>query len=195
MAFIETPRFPDDISRGAVGGPAFQTTIAVVDSGAEFRNQSWTQARRKYDVAHAARHKAQFDILLAFFLAMGGRTNGFRYKDWLDFTATGSQGIFTLVSSGLYQMVKRYTVGASTYDRTITKPISSTLAITGGVVASVNSATGVVTMTSGTPTLWTGEFDVPVRFDTDVCNAELIGGSIADRIVGWSSIPLVEIKV
>jgi hypothetical protein len=33
MSFLETPRFPERIGYGAVGGPMFRTEIAVTGSG------------------------------------------------------------------------------------------------------------------------------------------------------------------
>jgi uncharacterized protein (TIGR02217 family) len=37
---------------------------------------------------------------------------------------------------------------------------------------------------------WTGQFDVPMRFDTD----QLVGQIIAPGLYSWSSIPLVEVR-
>jgi uncharacterized protein (TIGR02217 family) len=41
---------------------------------------------------------------------------------------------------------------------------------------------------------WMGPFDVAVRFDTDTFDAEIIDRSGSDYIVGWSDVPLVEIR-
>ncbi len=50
MAFHNI-RFPDNISRGARGGPERRTQIVTLASGDEERNASWANSRRRYDVA------------------------------------------------------------------------------------------------------------------------------------------------
>lgn len=52
MAFHEV-RFPDNISRGARGGPERRTQVVELASGDEERNASWANSRRRYDVAYA----------------------------------------------------------------------------------------------------------------------------------------------
>jgi hypothetical protein len=44
-------RFPDNISRGARGGPERRTQVVELASGDEERNASWANSRRRYDVA------------------------------------------------------------------------------------------------------------------------------------------------
>lgn len=195
MSFLDSPRFPDNVSYGATGGAVWQTEIAELDSGVEYRNQSWSHARARYDVSHAARIKTNFDSLVAFFLAVNGRTHGFRFKDWADFAVTAGQGVFSAIDSTHFQLYRRYTAGSLSYNRKITKPVSGTIAITGGSGASVATTTGIVTVSSGTPTAWTGEFDVPCRFDTDAIQSEALSRSGGTLVMGWSSIIIVEVRV
>ena len=196
MAFLESPRFPEKISFGATGGPTWQTEIAALDSGFEYANQNWSQARAKYEVAHDARRPEAFNELLAFYMAVKGKANQFRFKDWSDFSATSTQGVFAALSGTTFQMYKRYTAGAMTYNRKIVKPVSSTVTVIGGTGASVSYTTGVVTVSSGTPTAWYGDFDVPVRFDTDVMSAVIINRSIAAGLIqGWQNVTLVEVRL
>jgi len=190
MAFIET-RFPDDISYGAIGGPGFKTSIVEVKSGAEQSNSEWEDDRGEWDVAHGVRTAAQMATLIAFFRAMKGRATGFRFKDWTDYSAASGAGIFRTLTATTFQMVKRYTTAGNNHDRDITKPVSGTLSITGGVGVSVDYATGIVTVSSGTPTAWTGEFDVPARFDTDQMRTSII----SYNLYSWGQIPVVEIRV
>lgn len=194
MSFLETSRFPDDISYGGTGGPMFQTSIGMVDSGTEYRNQDWSLARARYDVGHAARVKASYDALLAFFYAARGRANGFRYKDWADFEATASQGVYAVIDSTHSQMYKRYTFGSYTYDRKIVKPYG-TITVTGGTGPTTDSTTGIVTFTGAAPTAWSGQFDVPCRFDTDTMDGTMIARSGGSLVGGWTSIPIVEIRL
>lgn len=190
MPFIET-RFPEDLSYGAVGGPGFKTDVVVVNSGFEQRNAAWEDARCAWDVAHGLKTQVQLDALIAFFRVMKGRANGFRFKDWEDFTVGSGEGIFRPLSGTTFQMVRRYTTAGNNHDRDISKPVSGTIVVTGGTGVSINYTTGVVTVTSGTPTAWTGDFDVPVRFDTDQMRV-----SIEDyNAYTWGQIPVVEIRV
>lgn len=190
MAFIET-QFPPDIALGATGGAGFNTDVIVVNSGFEQRNATWQDARSVWDVAHGVKTQTQLDVLIAFFRVMKGRANGFRFKDWTDYTATASNGIFSAIDATHFQMVKRYTTAGNNHDRTITKPITGTITITGGTVASTDYTTGIVTMTSGTPTAWAGQFDVPARFDIDQMKVSIEHYNA----FSWGQIPVVEIRI
>lgn len=190
MAFIETPRFPDNVSYGAVGGPEFSTDVVVLNSGFEQRNSNWAAPRGQWDVSHGARTKAEQRALLNFFRAVGGRRDGFRFKDWSDYQAETGEGVFLALTSTTFQMRKAYAAGSTTVYRTIVKPVSGTISITGGTGATVDYTTGIVTVSSGTPTAWTGEFDVPARFDIDKMACAVIDHGIYQ----WQSIPVVEIR-
>ena len=80
MSFIESPRFPDELSFGASGGPAYSTDVVVTDGGQEYRNAVWSQARGSWDVSHAARTQTYYNTLLAYFRAVRGRAHGFRSR-------------------------------------------------------------------------------------------------------------------
>lgn len=90
---LETPRFPDTISYGSSGGPGFSTDVITVSSGYETRNVNWIQARHTYDVAFGIRSQAYLNDLVEFFQTMKGKAYGFRYKDWGDYTSSGSDTV------------------------------------------------------------------------------------------------------
>ena len=75
MAFHEV-RFPDNISRGARGGPERRTQIVELASGDEERNASWANSRRRYDVAYGIRRADDLAAVVAFFEARNGRLHG-----------------------------------------------------------------------------------------------------------------------
>jgi len=173
MAFIETPRFPENISRGATGGPGYQTDVVVVSSGHEKRNITWPIGRCAYDVAHGVRTQPQMDILVAFFRSMRGKGHGFRFKDWQDFQCVHANGILgTGNGTGLpaYQLGKLYAAGSLNDSRTINKPVSGRVAVqrnggavTAGVAAgniAIVTTTGVITFvadaTSGATSITAG---------------------------------------
>ena len=88
MAFLETPRFPDDISAGSSGGPRWRTEIVVSQSGWEQRNQGWGDARHEYNVGYGVKDIIHLEQLKEFFMAVRGMRDGFRYKDWADFNSS-----------------------------------------------------------------------------------------------------------
>ncbi len=194
MAFLESPRFPDSISYGCKGGPTWQTAVIAVASGHEARNQVWAAARHRYDVSHVYHHgdDGKLALLRAFFLAVRGRLHGFRFRDPLDHRAVAGEGVLANLGGGQYQLRKRYVAGASLYDRDISKPVAASVAISGGGAYSLNATTGIVTHSAGAaPTGWTGEFDVPVRFETDVMAASVDG---PHEYGHWQAISLIEIR-
>lgn len=202
MPFYESPRFPDKISFGATGGPQYSTDVVQTSGGYEYRNQAWQYPLHAWTVGHDARLDHLFGELRAHYRAMKGKANGFRFKDWSDYKCPDDAGIgvFSMIDATHFQMFKAYPTTGSPYEaRKITKPVAGTLAITGGTVASTDYTTGIVTMTSGTPTLWTGQFDVPCRYDTDQMDEQIINrhGSVSEGefIVGWQGIRIVEVRI
>ncbi len=207
MAFHEV-RFPDNISRGARGGPERRTQIVELASGDEERNASWANSRRRYDVAYGIRRADDLAAAVAFFEARNGRLHGFRYKDWADYksalpsqaiTATDQQIGTGTGSLQTFQLAKRYTSGGQTWVRTITKPVAGTIRVALGMVEqmtgwTVDTTTGVVTFTTapaGGVAVRAGfEFDVPVRFDSDTLDVTLD----FERLGSITAIPLLEIR-
>lgn len=168
MAFLESPRFPDSIAYGAVGGPRWNTKEAFNAAGYRAALAGSAHPMREYDVAHGLKTQEQLDELLDFFQVTQGKLNGFRFKDWTDYTVASGRGSFLSLGGGTHQLRKLYTIGAGSYYRNITKPVSGTLTITGTGSYSINYATGVLTVSSGAdPTAWTGQFDVPCEFRDD----------------------------
>jgi uncharacterized protein (TIGR02217 family) len=207
VAFHEI-RFPDNISRGARGGPERRTQVVELASGDEERNASWANSRRRYDVAYGIRRADDLAAVVAFFEARNRRLFGFRYKDWADYksslpstpTAATDQQIGTGTGSlTTFPLSKRYTSGAQTWVRTIAKPVTGTVRIALGVVEqmsgwTLDTTTGVVTFTTspgnGVIVRAGFEFDVPVRFDTDMLDVTLD----IERLGSITSIPLLEIR-
>jgi len=216
MAFLET-QFPTDISYGSSGGPGYSTQILTLDSGQEIRIARWNNARHRYDASYGVSDYADLKTILDLYHATRGPADGFRWKDWMDFSsdATGrgpdlgtapawndqSLGTFGTATDTI-QLRKAYTVGATTRYRNITKPVSGTVKVGWGGAEklsgwTVDTTTGLVTITdSGADGLeiFAGfEFDVPVRF-----------GDVGDEVLSIShdsfetgsigQIPIVEIR-
>ncbi len=207
MAFHEI-RFPDNISRGARGGPERRTQIVELASGDEERNASWANSRRRYDAAYGIRRADDLAAVVAFFEARNGRLYGFRWKDWGDYKSCLPSGTPAATDQTIgigdgttttFQLVKAYTSGAQTWIRSITKPVAGTVtvALDGNAQASgwsVDTTTSLITFTaapaSGVIISAGFEFDVPVRFDTD----QLDVTHDIERLGSITSIPLIEVR-
>lgn len=207
MAFHEV-RFPDNISRGARGGPERRTQIVELASGDEERNASWANSRRRYDAAYGIRRADDLAAVVAFFEARNGRLYGFRWKDWGDYKSCLPSGTPAATDQAIgtgdgtttaFQLVKVYASGAQTWARTITKPVAGTvsLALDGVTQASgwsVDAARGLITFVAAPAsgvTITAGfDFDVPVRFDTD----QLDVTHDVERLGSITSFPLIEVR-
>ncbi len=144
--------------------------------------------------------RAQAEAIIAFFRARGGRAQGFRFKDWSDYRASGQVLGTGDEARTTFQLVKRYVSGAEEDLRLISKPVAGSVKVylNGTPQASgwsVDTATGLVTFTSapaaGAVITADFEFDVPVRFDTDRLEFRL---ETHDLMV-WEQIPIIEVRL
>lgn len=212
MTFLETPRFPDNIAFGATVGPTYLTVVTPVYSGRDGRIVAWSQSRIVFDVGRRSMNAFDTATLDAYFRAVKGRAYGFRIKDWTDYTCTVAQGVLVpqsdSVTSGIFQLGKLYATGALSETRFIQKPVVGTVSvylntnlITTGLA--LDTTTGLVTITPPPsqgfwPLLtWSGQFDVPARFDADEMKKQIMdrAGAGGDLLVDWGSIPIIEIRI
>lgn len=210
-AFLESPRFPDDLASWSKSGVGWSNQVVTVKSGREVRNQVWVYPRARFDIANALRlvalkgeSAAPYNIALVrnWIITMQGQWSGFRFKDWTDYTDEGA-GVFVQAPDSVrtvFQMAKNYTIGAVTQQRAIYKPVASPAiqvydnAVLGS--PTVDTTTGLVTFGSAPATghalTWTGQFDIPVRFAADMLEWALEGDG---ALYVLQSIPLVEIRI
>ena len=207
MAFHEV-RFPDNISRGARGGPSRRTQVVELASGDEERNASWADSRRRYDVSYGVRRADDLASVVAFFEARNGRLHGFRFKDWSDYKSSAPSAapaaLDQLIGTGdgattAFQLAKAYASAAQSWSRAITKPVAGSVLIAVNGVAqpsgwTVDHSTGIVSFAaapaSGAAIRAGFEFDVPVRFDSDTLDVTLD----IERLGSITSLGLVEIR-
>ena len=207
MSFDEV-RFPEDIAFGMQGGAEYSTDIIELFSGYEQRNSNWAQPRMRYTTTHPVKTQAQMNTLIAFFRARKGKANGFRFRDWSDYTAI-AQSIGTGNNTNhAFQLQKSYVSGSTTSIRTTKKIVASGSQITTVPKIYLNSVlktettdytldytTGIVTFVTapGTGVAITAdfEFDVPVRFDTDTMTIRQEYG----QEFYWENIALIEVRV
>ena len=210
MAFHDV-RFPANLSFGSSGGPERRTEVVQLTNGFEERNTPWAQSRRRYDAGLSLRSLDDIAVLIAFFEARRGQMYGFRWKDWADFkscqpSATpGFRDQEIAIADGVtrdFALSKRYGTGVQSYLRPITKPVEGTVLVgistdeqVLGVDFDVDLATGVIGFAEAPDAgeiITAGfEFDVPVRFDT-----EMIQTSVASFQAGEvPAVPVVEIRL
>lgn len=205
MAFIETPRFFDTFSLGSGGGPEYSTSIVRVISGVEYRKQRRGVPVHRYTFGVGNKTSAEIDEVRKQHHACLGMLTGFRIKDYNDFSSAASMatavtkddqalgnGDGTTVD---FQIIKNYTVGTETLARTIKKIVSGTLLVAvGGALQTetthytVDYDTGIITFNTapgagssplGTPAITAGyQFDVPVRFGSDLLQIQQISPGI-----------------
>lgn len=203
MAFHDV-RFPDSIAQGAIGGPGFSTSVITSSGGREQRQANWSGPRRSWDVSSGLKRIADRDALIAFFIARDGRAHTFRFKDWSDYTISRQAIGTTDGSDATWQAFKTYTSGPTSKTRTITKLVSGQVQVwvngtsidlgAGADEFQVNLLTGVITLgatlaaTTGQSIELAGQFDVPVRFDTDELRLSMRSAFISE----WQNIPIVE---
>lgn len=206
MSFVEE-RFNTEIRYGVVGGPEFSTNVVTTMSGFEQRNLNWAQARGKWQCATDLYNRAEINALTAFFRNRRGKYEGFRFKDWADYQ-DGGVGIPVLITGTQFQMVKKYQTVPGTYqNRTIKKPVQGTIKLLDGTRQMVeftdytlDYTTGIMNITgsysSSANLTWTGEFDVPARFDTDTFSADFQGydQNTNESLFTISGLTIVEIK-
>jgi uncharacterized protein (TIGR02217 family) len=140
-----------------------------------------------------------------------GRLFAFRWRDWCDckscapgsgLTATDQQIGVGDGTTKKFQLTRGYTSGPATYTRPIQKPVPGTvlLAVDGAAQTeggdfTVNADTGVVTFNSapsaGADITAGYEFDVPVRFDTDLIEVSLSSFEAGEI----PAIPVIEVRV
>jgi uncharacterized protein (TIGR02217 family) len=210
MAFHEV-RFPASLSFGSIGGPERRTEIVTLANGFEERNSPWAHSRRRYDAGMGLRSLDDVETLVAFFEARQGRLHGFRWKDWGDYKSSlpNSEvtGLDQLLAYGdeiedTFQITKSYNSGEYAYQRPIKKLVYGTVLITvgddpriEGEDYTIDYDTGILTFAHppdvGAEIRAGFEFDVPVRFDTD-----LIQSSVSNFQAGEvPDVPVLEIRV
>lgn len=210
MAFHEI-RFPANLSFGSVGGPERRTEIVTLANGFEERNTPWAHSRRRYDAGVGLRSLDDVATLIAFFEARTGQLHGFRWKDWSDFKSCLPSGAPSpddqLIGVGdgvtaVFQLQKTYVSGLETYTRPIRKPVAGTVIVAvaddpkiEGLEFTVNVEKGEVAFSVppdvGTRVTAGFEFDVPVRFDTDVIQTSVASFQAGDV----PAVPVVEIRL
>lgn len=185
MAFFEY-RIDDRIAQGARGGPVWKTSGAKSGSGHRATNRDWLYPLHRFDISHAVKTRDQFESLLALAWVVGGSADGFRMRDWADFRLTPATSNLVHITGSQWQTHRIYSIGGRTATRPIRKLVAdpvvtrtrSGIESTATTTSDLN--TGVITVAghvSGDTYTCTGEFDVPVHFESDAFIATLLSAN------------------
>lgn len=196
-------RLPEEIERGVTGGPGFKTTIITTFSGDEYRNIDWSKARGSWQAGFKRPHEEN-QAVIDFFYARRGRAYGFRFRDWSDYEVDNVIGMTDGIETE-YQAIKVYESGDHQYHRPLTRLVTGMKVFVGEdeVAATVDLDTGIITLPAWPepdpdepqpphepePIRIVGEFDVPVRFDTDDLNVTMLTYDVSTI-----DAPIIEIR-
>lgn len=203
--------FPLDVALGSRGGPERRTEIVTTGSGREERNARWAHARRKWNAGYGVKSADALAAVVSFFEERRGRLYGFRWRDRLDHSSSGSGaprptdqllgvGDGTLAS---FQLLKIYGADYAPYQRPIVKPVAGSVRVAvGGAEKTEGSdydcdvTTGLVVFRAGHEPAAAADvtagflFDVPARFDADFLEVDLSAFQAGEI----QSIPIMEIR-
>ena len=148
MALLVGVRLPEEIERGAIGGPRFNTSVLTLDSGFEKRNVNWIDTRGEWDLGYGLLDKFRdnpasveidLDQIISMFYVANGMANSFRFMDFADFEIGMENGVdidAQAIGFGddvltTFQVFKRYSFpGAGvTQDRFLTQLVGSTVRV------------------------------------------------------------------
>lgn len=196
--FVES-RLLDRVSPGSRFGHAYNTRIHTLRNGTERRNPRWSLPLLRgavlFNNVPPELHK---EVIKTHHACMGSLI-GFRFKDWSDHRAEAEVIGTGTGSEQTLQLKKTYSFGTVNTERPITKPVQGTVTVfsNGAEVpgAVVDYNTGIVTFTAtdGEEITWTGEFDVPVRFESDEIDFAVAGANSAFLIL-TADVGIVEIR-
>lgn len=166
-------------------GPRFQTTVKTKKNGFEYINRDWSRRQKIGDIGSRRVMLAMKDYLEDFFYERMGMSQYFRYRDLGDYRVVDEPLTFADLDTEI-QLIKTYGEAPYAYVQNITKPCALTEGgDTGykfdpitikrdGVLEAgwtLDTTTGLVTLAApanaGEVFTWSGEFDTPVRFDSD----------------------------
>lgn len=199
MAHIAT-RLTENVEIGATRREEDDVEIVRTDGGNEVRNARWSQPLLAFDVSFpmSARDDAVFLEVRNAYRATRAGLHSFKFRDWSDYQATLAEFGTGDGTTTVFNLYKPYEFGSETFLRRIYNPMSPIAlqgdGVTIGAGYSVDYTTGVVTFNVA-PLLdvvlsWTGEFDIPVRFD-----GPLQSTGIATHLEHHETLTLQEVRL
>lgn len=176
--------FPECPTYGFTVEPRYLVKAIERDGGNERVDRRWSRPLSFYTaVPMGDRAEEDAQNVLVFWHAVGGMGGRFRFKDFADFKSckvneepTAYDQPFEVSTGPTYQLIKAYKYGSLTQLREIIKPVGLTMLVANDSGAiqtdyTIDEGTGILTPGGtfvGTPASWGGEFDVYVRFTSNL---------------------------
>lgn len=149
MALLVGVKLPEEIEKGALGGPRFNTSVLTLDSGFEKRNKNWIDTRGEWDIGYGLLKKfnadplsieVDLDQIVNLFYIANGMADSFRFLDFSDFEIGMENGVDLANPQTIgfgddvitqFQVFKRYSFpgAVATHDRFLTKLVESTVRV------------------------------------------------------------------
>jgi uncharacterized protein (TIGR02217 family) len=182
------------------GGPEFSTRMATTKASTERRNAQNIEVRHSYTLPIAnIPNAAYLKRLKQSFMACRGMLHSFKIKDYSDYEATNEAFGIGDGTKKIFQLRLDSTWGPATYTRLITKPQPDIVILVNGAAQahSLDPLTGLITFTDAPPPAaiitWSGEFRVPVRFNSDILNMSIDNIFRDDGFAMNGSVTLIEV--
>lgn len=193
MSFIEQ-RLLDRLAIGTQGGPTWSTRQVGLASGIVRRNAMRSRPIHRYAILYQNLLPDQHRAVLDAFNACRGGVFGFRLRDPSEWQASGQVIATGTAASQTVQLAITYTFGGQSVVRPIRKPVAGVIVRANGVpiAATLDTTTGMATFTApaGQTVTWSGDFDVPVRFESDQLISEF--NRAASGLILSADVPLIE---
>lgn len=173
MAFIEE-RLLDRVAYGFNFGPERNTRIHRLRSGHTVRNANWPLSLWRGSAPYVRLDPDTYALILGAFERADGMTHGFRFRNWMDFSAVGESLGAAPAGTTAVQLRKTYPVfGGSGVSKTIKKPVTGTVTVYQDGIAksgTIDTTTGLFTPS----TAWTEGLALTADFEFDygVCFAQ-----------------------
>jgi len=192
MAFLES-RMSVHIERGAeVIRTNRGRTKAYTGSGKMSQDFAWSAPISEFDISHGILLPAGYEEIDAMWHVINFTPySGLRFRNWADFKGVKGNTSLVNITGTQWQLRRTYTFASITFHRPIYKPTSDVVVYNSSdtpVTFTLDTATGIATVTSGTPSYWVGTFDYPVTFKENDMSTRLDGVTsnlilVADQIV------------
>lgn len=196
--FNET-RLLDCVAYGSEFGQEFSTRIVALRSGAERRNINWSMPLGRYSVLYQALKPEDHILVRGAHMASYGSAIPFRFKDWTDYRANQEVIGEGTGAEQTLQLSKAYPFGPISLQRIIKKPVVGRVVVYADgspTPATADYTTGLVTFTADLDAVitWSGEFDVPVRFESDRLDVDPLARTSSDFLLA-ADVGLVEVRL
>ena len=171
---------------------------AYSKSGRLSQNFTWTAPISEFDISHGILLPNGYEEIDAMWHVIHFTPyEGLRFRNWADYVGVKANTSLLNITGNTYQLRRSYTFASVTFHRPIYKPTSDVVVYDSSDVActfSLNTTTGVATVTAGTPSYWTGTFDYPVTFKENEASTRL-DGVASNLLLLADSIVLEEIRL